>query len=48
MGVRAGIGVEYRRYSFRFGYDAGFLNLSDVSDVTVRNKTFQLQLGYRF
>ena len=30
MGVRAGIGVEYRRYSFRFGYDAGFLNLSDV------------------
>lgn len=48
MGVRAGIGVEYRRYSFRFGYDAGFLNLSDVSDVTVRNKTFLLQLGYRF
>lgn len=28
--------------------DAGFLNLSDVSDVTVRNKTFLLQLGYRF
>ena len=48
MGVRAGIGVEWRRYSFRFGYDAGFLNLSDVSDITVRNKTFQLQLGYRF
>lgn len=48
LSMRAGIGVEYRRYSFRFGYDAGFLNLSDVSDVTVRNKTFQLQLGYRF
>ncbi len=48
MGVRAGIGVEYRRFSFRFGYDAGFLNLSDTSDLTVRNKTFQLQLGYRF
>lgn len=48
MGVRAGIGVEYRRYSFRFGYDAGFLNLSDTSELTVRNKTFQLQLGYRF
>lgn len=48
MGVRAGIGVEWRRYSFRFGYDAGFINLSDVSDITVRNKTFQLQLGYRF
>ncbi len=48
MGVRAGIGVEWLRYSFRFGYDAGFINLSDVSDITVRNKTFQLQLGYRF
>lgn len=48
MGIRAGIGVEWQRYSFRFGYDAGFLNLSDVSDITVRNKTFQLQLGYRF
>mgnify|MGYP001028884332 CR=1 FL=1 len=47
-GVRAGIGVEYRRYSFRFGYDAGLYDMSDLSIRTVRNKSFQLQLGYRF
>lgn len=47
-GVRAGIGVEYRRYSFRFGYDAGLYDMGDLSIRTVRNRAFQLQLGYRF
>lgn len=48
MGIRAGIGVEWHRFLFVFGYDAGVLNLSNGSDLTARNKTFQLQAGYRF
>lgn len=48
LGLGAGIGVEYKMFALKGGYDFGLLDISDMSGIKARNHNAYLTLGYRF
>lgn len=55
LGIRTAVGFAWKKYSLIFGYEWGLTNIAKASiqeifirEVTFKNQTFTLSLGYNF